>query len=160
METDSNQAQSSTTSTEAAPPAPPVVITTQADARARLLRTKQPKFELAVVEGAEYALVVPPEGVRGEIGAQALDVDGKGRVRNGNPKRRQAMTIIAMVHAIVVDPTTQQKRPGAKVFSDADLQTLMNEPSCPESVICLFGEKCEDVLYRADENAMVAAKNG
>lgn len=144
----------------AATPAQPVVIGTVGDGRARFLRTKQPRFELATVDGAEVALVVPSEGVRGSIQQLSLDVDGSGKIHPGNAAKRRALTIIAMVHTVIVDTTSGQKRPGAKIFADADLNVLVGEGSGPESVISLFGPKCEGVLDRSDAGIKEAAKNG
>ena len=130
------------------------------DGRARFLRTKTPRFELAVVEGAEVALVVPPEGKRGEIQQLILDVDNRtGKMKPGNAARRKALTVIAMVHTVIVDQPTGHKRPGARIFSDADLEVIVNEPAGPDSVISLFAAKCQAVLDRADEGALEAAKN-
>jgi hypothetical protein len=151
----------STETTNTEPVAPPAVVVGDVkDGRARFLRTKQPRFELATIDGAEVALVVPAEGVRGEIQQLALDVDKSGKVRPGNAARRRALTVIAMVHTVIVDPTTGQKRAGARIFSDADLPTLINEPSGPESVISQFAPKCEAVLDRIDAGAVESAKNG
>lgn len=143
------------------PPPPPVVVVGDVkDGRARFLRTKQAKFELATVDGAEVALVVPAEGVRGEIQQLALDVDKSGKVRPGNAARRKALTVIAMVHTVLIDSTTGQKRPGARIFGDADLSVLVGESAGPDSVISMFAAKCEAVLDRVDAGAVESAKNG
>jgi hypothetical protein len=145
------------TPTEATKPAP-MIMSTVIDARGRFLRTKEPRTEFVVVDGAEVALAMPTEGQRGDINAASVDIDKGGRVSTGNFAKRRAVTVIAMVHTIVVDPTTGSKRKGAPIFSDVDLPLLMAEPS-GDSVIEMFGPKCEALLAKVDGEALDRAKN-
>lgn len=145
----------------------PAPIVTQsilgvADLRARLLRTKPVQFKLfTAADGTEVALVKPSEGARGELEAARLAVDSNGKMRAGNLQRRSALAVIAMVHAVDVDPSTGTKRPGAKVFAEPDLPTLLDEQSSSTSTIAIYGPACERYLVEGPTaaEAKEAAKN-
>jgi hypothetical protein len=136
----------------------PIAMLAVSDARGRFMRTKEPRTEIVVVDGAEVALVIPTEGERGEIQQASVDIDKNGRVSTGNFAKRRAVTVIAMVHTIVVDTTTGTKRKGAPIFNSVDLPLLLAEPS-GNSVIEMFAPKCEALLAKVDAEAMERAKN-
>jgi hypothetical protein len=96
-------AEDTTTSSTAQAPIPMLAVS---DARGRFMRTKEPRTDFTIVDGAEVALVIPTEGERGEIQQASVDIDKNGRVSTGNFAKRRGVTVIAMVHTIVVDPTT------------------------------------------------------